>query len=115
MHRSRHLLATALAGLLAGTACAAAAAEGQPLKVGVYELPGIVSLEGGRPVGIAIDFWREIADRLGLEATFVVEKDIATLMAARRCGESADQGERKKCDEAAMWVRVKRRSAEGKR
>lgn len=85
MRRIRHLRATTLAVLLA-VAASVAAAEGRPLKVGVYELPGIVSLEEGRPVGVAIDFWREIADRLGLEATFVAEKDIATLVADTAAG-----------------------------
>ena len=74
MRRIRHLRATALAVLLA-VAASVAAAEGRPLKVGVYELPGIVSLEEGRPVGVAIDFWREIADRLGLGASGTLRHD----------------------------------------
>lgn len=87
MHRRRPCPRIALAGLLAAAVSAAAGADDTPpLKVGVYELPGIVAVEGGRPVGIAVDFWREIADRLGLEATFVVEKDIATLLADTAAG-----------------------------
>ncbi|MFM7136751.1 MAG: transporter substrate-binding domain-containing protein [Planctomycetota bacterium] len=86
MHRPRLCERPVLAGLLAVAASSAAGADGPPLKVGVYELPGIVSLEAGRPSGVAVDFWREIADRLGLESTFIVEKDIATLMADTAAG-----------------------------
>lgn len=85
MDRPRPCSATLLVVLLV-VASAAAGADPAPLKVGVYELPGVLALEGGRPVGVAIDLWREIADRLGLEATFVVEKDIATLMADTAAG-----------------------------
>jgi polar amino acid transport system substrate-binding protein len=70
-------------------AASAAAAEPQAVKVGVYELPGIVrfgTTDGERPEGLAIELWDEIAGRLDLESDFVQEKDIASLVADTSAG-----------------------------
>lgn len=70
-------------------AASAAAADPQTVKVGVYELPGVIRFgtsDGERPEGLAIELWDEIARRLDLESEFVQEKDIASLVADTSAG-----------------------------
>jgi len=86
MPRPPSFATVALAALIVVAASAVDGADDPPLRVGVYELPGICRVEGTRPVGISVDFWREVADRLGIESTFVVEKDVASLIADTATG-----------------------------
>jgi polar amino acid transport system substrate-binding protein len=57
-----------------------------PLRVGLFEMPAVTRIENGEPIGIAVDIWRELADRIGRDGRFVIDPDIQTLVADTAAG-----------------------------
>lgn len=57
-----------------------------PVRVGVFELPGMARLAGDEATGFAADVWNEVARRLDLQTQFVPEKDVRTLLSDTAAG-----------------------------
>jgi ABC-type amino acid transport substrate-binding protein len=84
------LVVTAVLTVAGCVACQRVIAEdaspANAVRVGVFDLSGIVQLDGENATGLAADIWSEVARRLGLRTQFVREKDIPTLIADTAAG-----------------------------
>ncbi|MEM7274898.1 MAG: transporter substrate-binding domain-containing protein [Actinomycetota bacterium] len=82
------LLALASPGAAQSTDEDADQTTGETLTVATKSLPPLVSIgEDGELSGFSIDYWEEVASRLGVGTTWVIEQEVSDLIAATEAGE----------------------------